>query len=85
MSKKSKKNWHWEQDLAALTDALANELLAAPDHEVSACLHEEVGPKARNAVEAVRRLISVADIDSDAPPTANNLVAGWPVHLTRSQ
>jgi hypothetical protein len=84
MSKKSKKNWHWEQDLAALTDALANELLAAPDHEVSARLHE-VGPKARNAVEAVRRLISVADIDSDAPPAANYLVAGWPVHLTRSQ
>jgi hypothetical protein len=84
MSKKSKKNWHWEQDLAALTDALANELLAAPDDEVAACLHE-VGPKARNAVEAVRRLISAADADSDAAPVSNFVAAGWPVHLTRSQ
>lgn len=80
----SKKNWHWEQDLAALTDALANELLAAPDDEVAACLHEG-GYKARNSVEAVRRLISAADADSDAAPVSNFVVAGWPVHLTRSQ
>jgi hypothetical protein len=84
MTKKSKKHWHWEQDLAALTDALANELLAAPDDEVSACL-QEVGPKARNAVEAVRRLISASDADSEATPVSNFVVAGWPVYLTRSQ
>ena len=84
MSKKSKKNWSWEQDLAALTDALASELLAAPDDEVAACLHE-AGPKARHAVEAARRLISAADADSDAPPVANFVAAGWPAPLTRSQ
>jgi hypothetical protein len=84
MSKKSKKNWHWEQDLGALTDALAGELLAASEEEVAACLHE-VGPKARNAIESVRRLISAADADSDAAPVANFVVAGLPAHLTRSQ
>jgi hypothetical protein len=84
MSGKSEKNWPWEQDLTALTDALANELLAAPDDEVAACLHE-VGPKARNAVEAARRLASAADADADAARVSNFIIAGLPACLTRSQ
>ena len=84
MSLKSEKNWSWDQDLAALTDALASELLAAPDDEIAACLHE-VGPKARNAVEAARRLASAADADTDAARVSNFIIAGLPACLTRSQ
>ena len=84
MSDKSKKHWNWEQELAALADGFANELLAAPDDEVAACLHE-VGPKARNAVEAARRLASAADADTDAARVSNFIIAGLPACFTRSQ
>jgi hypothetical protein len=83
MSDKRKKYWNWEQELAALTDAFASELLAAPDDEVAACLHE-IGPKGRHVIEDVRRLISAADADSDEAPVSNFVAAGSPAYLTRS-
>ena len=84
MTKKIMKDWTPEQDLAALLDALAIELLAAPGDEVSACLYE-TGAKGRSAIEAVRRLVSVADADLDASPVSNFVVPGLLAHLTRNQ
>jgi hypothetical protein len=66
-----------------LTDAFASELLAAPDDEVAACLHE-IGLKGRHVIEDVRRLISAADADSDEAPVSNFVAAGSPAYLTRS-
>jgi hypothetical protein len=84
MTKKTLRDWSPEQELAALLGALSAEVLAASDDEVRACLHA-AGAKGRNSIETVRRLASAADVDSDAASVSNFVVAGLPVHLTRSQ
>ena len=50
-------DWNPEHDLAALLDALTEELLTAVDHEVAPYLSETGDGEA----EAMRRLVAAAD------------------------
>jgi hypothetical protein len=73
MSRKTPKDKGPEQSLALLLDALANELLAAPDHEVGMALWE-LDAAGRNALKAARRLVTSFD-DSSESPRASNVVS----------
>ncbi|MGA2043754.1 MAG: hypothetical protein ABSG83_10310 [Roseiarcus sp.] len=72
-----------ERDLAALLDALAAELLSAPDEEVRALLRE-AGAKGRGAAAAVRDLASLALAESEAAPIPNFVAPGASDRLTRN-
>jgi hypothetical protein len=81
MSRKTPKDKSPEQSLALLLDALATELLAAPDHEVAVTLWE-LDAAGRNALKAARRLVGSFN-DSSESPTASNVVSpGQRVHVT---
>jgi hypothetical protein len=60
-------NWNPECDLAALADALTEELLEMPDRDVVGSLHG-TGEDAQHAVTAMRRLIAAADQDPTRLP-----------------
>jgi hypothetical protein len=60
-------DWNPERELAALLDALSEELLAAPDRDVVGSLHG-TGEDAQHAIATVRRLIAASDQDPTRPP-----------------
>jgi hypothetical protein len=81
MSRKTPKDKSPEQSLALLLDALASELLAAPDHEVAVTLWD-LDATGRNALKAARRLFGSLG-DSPELPSASNVVSpGQRVHVT---
>ena len=81
MSGKTPKDKSPEQSLALLLDALATELLAAPDHEVAMALWD-LDAARRNALKAARRLVDSFN-DSSESPRASNVVSPVPrVHVT---
>ena len=72
MRRKVRRDGGAEQQLAFLLDALANELLEAPDHEVAVTLWD-LDPTGRNALKAARRVISALN-DPSASPAASNVI-----------
>jgi hypothetical protein len=81
MSRKTPKDKSPEQSLALLLDALATELLAAPDHEVAMALWE-LDATDRNALKAARRLITSFNDSSESPGASNVISPGQRVHVT---
>jgi hypothetical protein len=84
MTKGAMKNWNLEQALTSLQDALAEELLAVPDHEIEAWLRE-AGPEGDRAVDAVRRLANAAEANSDRLRFSNCVVRRSRAHPIRNQ
>jgi hypothetical protein len=81
MNRKTPKDKSPEQRLALLLDALATELLAAPDREVAVTLWD-LDAAGRNALKAARRLVTSFN-DSTESPIASNVVSPGPrVHVT---
>jgi hypothetical protein len=81
MSRKTPKDKSPEQSLALLLDALATELLAAPDHEIAATLWD-LDATDRNALKAARRLIASFSDSSESSGASNVVSPGQRVHLT---
>ena len=81
MSGKTPKDKSPEQNLALLLDALATELLAAPDHEVAATLWD-LDATGRNALKAAHRLITSLDDSSESPEASNVIALRQRLHLT---
>ena len=75
-------DWDPPQDLAALLDALAEEILAAPDDAVFAGLHEAAGEWGGRA-QSLRRLVMAADMGSVVPPLSD--ATGLRGQLPRTQ
>ena len=85
MSGKTPKDKSPEPSLALLLDALATELLAAPDHEVAVTLWE-LDAAGRNALKAARHLVTSFNDSSESPRASTNVVSpGQRVHLTPEQ
>jgi hypothetical protein len=70
MSRKVRRDGSAEQQLNFLLDALANELLEAPDHEVAVTLWD-LDPTGRNALKAARRVIIALNDPSESPAASN--------------
>ncbi len=83
MTRYTFKDWVPERDLQAVLDALADELLAAPDHEVSACFSD--ANERRDEVETARRLIAAADAGAAPPPASLFKSPGLRAYLDRNQ
>jgi hypothetical protein len=81
MSGRTPKDKSPEQSLALLLDALATELLAAPDHEVAVTLWE-LDATGRNALKAARRLVTSFNNSSESPRASNVISPGQRVHVT---
>jgi hypothetical protein len=81
MSRKTPKDKSPEQSLALLLDALATELLAAPDHEVAMTLWD-LDATDRNALKAARRLITSFNDSSESPRASNVVSPRQRVHVT---
>ncbi len=75
MTRRAMKDWNPERELAALLNALAAELVAAPDYEVRALLGE-TGARGRGAIKTMRRLLAAADADVAVSPIADAPVDG---------
>jgi len=81
MSGKTPKDKSPEQSLALLLDALATELLAAPDQEVAVTLWD-LDATSRDALNAARRLVNSFDDSSESPSASNVTSPGQRVHVT---
>jgi hypothetical protein len=81
MSGKTPKDKSPEQSLTLLLDALATELLAAPDHEVAMALWD-LDATGRNALKAARRLVTSFNDSSESPSASNVISPGQRVHVT---
>jgi hypothetical protein len=81
MSGKTSKDKSPEQSLALLLDALATDLLVAPDHEVAVTLWD-LGATGRNALMAARRLVGSFNDSPESPSASNVVSSGQRVHLT---
>jgi hypothetical protein len=81
MSGKAPKDKSPEQSLTLLLDALATELLAAPDHEVSVLLWE-LDVADRNALKAARHLVTSFNDSSESPRASNAIPPGQRIHVT---
>ncbi len=77
-------HWSPEQDLAALLDAMSEELLAAPDREVRAALRE-AGEDPDEAARFMRRLLADADTRAVVPPAADLAARARRVMVARMQ
>ncbi len=84
MIKRVMTDWNAEQDLAALLDALTAELLAAPEHEIAAWLHE-AGEPVEASVQPMRRLVASVDAHRIAPHVSSALTAGLRAVMARNQ
>jgi hypothetical protein len=71
-----------EQTLAGLLDALATEILAAPDHEVAETLRE-MNNKARKALTATRDLVASLNDSSEPPMVSTFIVPRQRIIVTR--
>jgi hypothetical protein len=80
MSGKAPKDKSPEQSLALLLDALATELLAAPDHEVAVTLWD-LDATGRNALKAARRLVTSFNDSSESPIASNVISPGPRIHV----
>jgi hypothetical protein len=76
--------WNPEADLAALLDALTDDLLAAPARDVDA-LTAETGMPRDTVVREMRRLIAVAESDLIVPPAAEFSPPGLRAYIARNQ
>ena len=84
MSERITTGWLPSQDLTALLDALTEELLASPDHEVPAELHDGADERGE-AAGLVRRLIAAADAEAAPLPTSFFKNPGLRAYVTRNQ
>jgi hypothetical protein len=82
MSRKILKDKSSEQTLARLLDALAMELLAAPDHEVAGTLWE-MNTESRSALRVTRRLVASLNDSSEPPKVSNFVVPRRRILMTR--
>ena len=76
--------WNPERDLAALLDALANELRLASDRDVATLL-QEMGEGAQDAIKDMRRRVAAADAESILPPVSNVVGRRFSTHVARNQ
>jgi hypothetical protein len=84
MTEPTTTDWDPQQDLAKLLDGLTDELLGAPDHEVTPYL-SDAGDDLNDAAEAVRRLVAAADADFVVPPVSGFVAPGLRAFVTRNQ
>lgn len=70
-------NWNPEQELAALLDGLAEELLGAFDHEVSG-YPDEPADQRQDKADAVRRIVAAAETASGVRPVSRYMTPGSP-------
>jgi hypothetical protein len=84
MTKRTMTDWNAEQDLAALLDGLTAELLATPERDIAAWLHE-AGETTAHTAQPMRRLVAAADAHRIAPHVSIALAAGLRALVARNQ
>lgn len=67
MTKASMTGWHPEQELAALLDALTEEILTMPDRDIAVWPRYQA-QEAKDAAQEMRRLVAAAESCPIAPP-----------------
>lgn len=83
MSRKRRLDATSQDRLALLLDALATEILEGRDHEVAVNLWD-LDAAGRNALEAVRHLVTSLSDSPDTPEVSKVVAPGQGVHLTRN-
>ncbi len=78
------RSWSPEQDLAALLDALTDELLAASDHELRASLADS-GEDPDEAAGFMRRLLAAAETKAVGTPAPGLPPNPLPITVVRVQ
>jgi hypothetical protein len=84
MSKVRSNGWDPAADLAALLDALTEDVLAASARDVDA-LARVTGIPPETVAREVRRLIAVAESDLIVPPAAEFSTPGLRAYIARNQ
>jgi hypothetical protein len=84
MSKTRSDGWNPEADLAALLDALTEDVLAASARDVDA-LARVIGVPPDTVAREVRRLIAVAECDLIVPAATEFSTPGLRAYIARNQ
>ncbi len=84
MSKIRSGGWNPEADLAALLDALTEDVLAASARDVDA-LARVIGVPPDTVARELRRLIAVAECDLIVPPAAEFSTPALRAYIARNQ